>query len=194
MNPDQIASLVRSVLKMAGAALAVHGLTNAANIVNGEDLSGVVITILGLVLSHFSHSDGTTPSTPSGASKVSVLLVFGMLAGTALFNSGCANTTPNNVAYNTVAATSVTVDVAMDAWGAYVASGHATIDQERQVKAAYEKYQAAVYVVIDAGEVFAGATTNTIVTLSSALTTAQANQSQDLSDLVNLITSFGVKL
>lgn len=64
MNQDQITSIIRSILKIAGSALAAHGLTNAANLVNGEDVAGVAIAVAGLVWSHYNHS-----STPSNSPK-----------------------------------------------------------------------------------------------------------------------------
>lgn len=55
MNQDQINSMVRSVLKVAGAILVAHGATQAAAIVNCEDMIGLVITLVGLVQSHQAH-------------------------------------------------------------------------------------------------------------------------------------------
>jgi hypothetical protein len=61
MNQDQLTSLVRSVLKIVGTALAAHGLSKEANLVNGEDVAGVVIAFASLVWSHYNHSAPPTP-------------------------------------------------------------------------------------------------------------------------------------
>ena len=58
MNSDQLNSLVRSVLKIAGAVLMAHGATKYAAIVNTEDMAGVVVTIIGMWLSHQTHGVG----------------------------------------------------------------------------------------------------------------------------------------
>lgn len=50
MNPQYL-SLIHTVLKLLGAALAAHGATKAAGIINGEDVSGLVIAVVGIVLS-----------------------------------------------------------------------------------------------------------------------------------------------
>lgn len=64
MNQDQILSLVRSLAKIAGAALVAHGLTNAANTLNAEDTIGLIVTILGLVLSYREHRPEPTDPKP----------------------------------------------------------------------------------------------------------------------------------
>ncbi len=64
MNQDQFFSIVRSALKIAGSALAAHGLTKAASIVNGEDCVGLVLTIAGLLWSHYCLSKPSQPSQP----------------------------------------------------------------------------------------------------------------------------------
>jgi hypothetical protein len=60
MNQDQITSLVRSVLKVAGAALAAHGAQQWATIATTPDMaeavSGAVMTGIGIYLSHVQHA------------------------------------------------------------------------------------------------------------------------------------------
>ena len=56
MNKDQINSFVRSAAKIVGSILVARGMTNAAAIVNTEDCIGLVIAVVGLVMSHFNHS------------------------------------------------------------------------------------------------------------------------------------------
>jgi len=112
--------------------------------------------------------------------------------------TGCASA--NKVAYKTTAATQVTVDAAMTGWGDYIkhqdaAGTPVSMNQRAQVKAAYEKYQAAMGVVADAGVSYnqAAGTTN-LIGAQAILNTAVQMASACLSDLVDLIRSFGVKI
>ena len=83
-------------------------------------------------------------------------------------------------------------DTAMHLWGAYVAAHHPGTNLEAQVKSAFEKYQASVAVLCDAGAIYSAAGTNT--TASAAFSQATANAGQTLLDLENLLTAAGVKL
>ena len=60
MNQQQAIALAQGLIKILGAALAAHGSTKAANIINGEDVSGVVIALAGVLWSHFYHGDAPT--------------------------------------------------------------------------------------------------------------------------------------
>ena len=51
---------VRSLLKVAGAALMAHGATKSATIVNSEDAVGLALVVAGFAWSYFHHSDATT--------------------------------------------------------------------------------------------------------------------------------------
>ncbi len=109
---------------------------------------------------------------------------------------GC-NTTPQKAAYTAVGTVQVSVDAAMNEWGAYVATAHPPVTEEQVVESAYIKYQTAFAVVCDAGSVYAATSvTNTAGTsaASSALTQAINTANQDITDLETLITSYGVKL
>ena len=57
MNQDQIHSLVRSILKIAGAIALAHGSTKAATIINSEDAIGLIVLLIGLWQSHQTHAD-----------------------------------------------------------------------------------------------------------------------------------------
>jgi hypothetical protein len=59
MNKDQIVSLVTSVLKITGAALAAHGATKAAAFLNAEDVIGAIIAVVTVIYSHWYNA---TPS------------------------------------------------------------------------------------------------------------------------------------
>lgn len=95
MNIDQLQSLLRSLLKIAGSALMAHGLTQAAGIVNGEDFIGVVLALGGLAWSHWEHGADAQPPPPSGklpGPKVMLWLLVGTMCGWIL--SGCAGLAP----------------------------------------------------------------------------------------------------
>lgn len=51
---DQLASAIRSILKIAGGYLIARGLTDNAHV---EEIIGAVTTIIGLILSWKHHSD-----------------------------------------------------------------------------------------------------------------------------------------
>jgi hypothetical protein len=56
--------------------------------------------------------------------------------------TGCG--TPVNKVNQAVSATTTTVDAAMNSWGGWVRAGKATKEDERKVREAYVKYQAAM--------------------------------------------------
>jgi hypothetical protein len=62
MNQDQINSLIRSLLKIAGSVLVARGLTVYANIVNTEDVAGLLVGVVGLWQSHEHHGEHTRPA------------------------------------------------------------------------------------------------------------------------------------
>jgi len=61
--------MVRTVLKIAGTALTAHGLSVYANIINTEDVAGLVVTLVGMWLSHQTHAGplATGPVADQGA-------------------------------------------------------------------------------------------------------------------------------
>lgn len=191
MNSDQLNSLIRTALKILGGILLSHGLTDAAGVVNSADGFGLVSLIVGLVLSHRTHQAPPTSSTPpaSGTPLMS-LLAAGLAAS--LFLGGCS-TTPQQATYRAAGTAIVSVDTAMKLWGAYVAAQHPPASQEMAIKSAYEKYQASMAVVCDAGAVYSS-TGGTNAAAVGALNQAVHDSGQELVDLENLITSFGVKL
>jgi hypothetical protein len=139
--------------------------------------------------------NGTAPIT-----RLPLMLAFACLtlfAGFTLITTSGCNTTPQTVAYQAAGTTVVTVDTAMNLWGAYVAANHPSANVELEVKSAYEKYQASMAVALDAGAAYAATSvTNATAAQQASLAAQQAisTAGQDLSDLENLITSFGVKL
>ena len=78
MNQEQVDSLIRTVLKVAGSVLMARGLSDYANIVNTEDVAGLLVGLVGIWLSHQTHgyelvdlSGESVPvtSAPAGGSR-----------------------------------------------------------------------------------------------------------------------------
>ena len=90
MNTDQINSLIRTVLKVLGTALATHGLTNAAGILNSEDFIGLVLLIVGVISSHSWHS--AAPDS-NGSGSGGKLGLFVALAAAGFLFTGCGTLT-----------------------------------------------------------------------------------------------------
>lgn len=97
MNQTQTSSLIRTILKVAGTALATHGLTTAGSILNSEDVIGLIIMAYGVILSHLEH-DGD--KTKAGNGNVPLAIIGGLFA--ASFLSGCANTVYKSPANQTL--------------------------------------------------------------------------------------------
>lgn len=167
----------------------------------GVLLSSIGLSSLGLAARDNNKSSeqvGAGGSTlPIAPRKVLPLLLVGLLGlGSVVSFTGCQST-PARIAYNTVSAPAITVNAAMTAWGDYVAQWHPPVAQELQVKAAFEKYQAAELAAISAAKVYADlAASGNTNSLSARVNTEIQNQtaSQALADLVNLVRSFGVNL
>ena len=74
MNQDQINSLIRSALKVVGGVLAARGLMASSNLVNTEDMAGLLIGLIGLWESHQFHRAATgSPASSPLASNPSPL-------------------------------------------------------------------------------------------------------------------------
>ena len=104
---------------------------------------------------------------------------------------GCSSTQVST-AYKTETATDTAVTTAMNVWGAYVSANHPPVSEELQVKAAFEKVQAAELLVNSAtiiAQQTVGQTNNSI----TEITTDSAALAQALVDLTNLLQQFGVK-
>jgi len=116
-----------------------------------------------------------------GANKVPLLLVAAVAIAA---GPGCATT---NQAGRTLASVAITVDHAMEGWGAYVAAGQATAEEEGAVKGAYEKYQLAMKVA--SGAYQSAQVTKDLQPWERARVALEGSQE----DLLALIESFGVK-
>jgi hypothetical protein len=197
MNQDQFLSGIRTLLKIIGTALATHGAVKAAGIINGEDVTGLVLAIAGAVWSWKFHSDSTPASNSTNPTKTS-LYVF--LVATLAFSglvavTGC-KTTPQQASYQAAGSASVTVEAALQAYNVFVTgkTDAATIKQNAAVKAAYLKYQAAMAVVCDAGAIYAASSGTNAPAASLLMQQAVSNANASIADLVALVQSFGVKL
>lgn len=118
--------------------------------------------------------------------------LFTVMSGLVI-TEGC-KTTPQKVAYQAAGTTEVSVEAALTAYDAFAKAGKTTVAQNQQVAAAYGKYQQAFALACDAGSVYAATSITNSTASQAALTQATTVAAQSLSDLENLITSFGVKL
>jgi len=183
----------QNALKFVGAWLIAHGYATQDQ---WTSIAGGIITMAGVVWHWYelhAHAQATgqvkAPALPASVVKVAsaLALAFGLL-----WVSGCG--TVQSASYKAAGTTAVTVDTAMQAWGAYVATAHPSTNQEQLVKTAYERYQAGMAAVCDAGAIYASASQTNAPAASAALQTAIGNANNEISDLETLITSFGVKL
>jgi hypothetical protein len=125
-----------------------------------------------------------------------------------IIGSGCANNTPQTVAYKSYTGSTVAVQTTLGFWDTYLvgayarAAGNATNvakikDQEHKVKDLYEKWQASMALVADAGAVWSAATHGTNSDLStsalSAFNQAVNNGAASYIDLQNAVGTFSNK-
>ena len=82
MNTDQIASLIRSGLKIGGALLVAHGLTAYADVLNMPDVFGLALALAGLIGSHYKHASAADGTLPPGPLKAALVLLVAALAVT----------------------------------------------------------------------------------------------------------------
>jgi hypothetical protein len=190
-----LGSIFRHGLTAIGGALIAHGYAIGNT---DPQFIGFILALAGLIHSlvlkyqAIKKAAIQTSYSTSAVRKIPILFALFALMFFSFGFSGCSSTS-QQTAYRVTATTAVGVDVAMTAWGNYVATAHPGTHAELAVKAAYEKYQASMAAVTDAGAISAAAN-GTNAAASSALDLAQAQSAQDLVDLENLITSFGVKL
>jgi hypothetical protein len=145
MNQDQFFSLVRSLLKVIGAALAAHGLAQTAGIVNSEDFIGLVLVVAGFAWSHLTHA--TTDAPPNNSSGTSsggaTTLLLLLLLPVLLLVNGCSSLSQN--AYTAELAAASTSDAAMRGYATYwnqaaqnPSAYHRTLDGLQSERAAVE--------------------------------------------------------
>ncbi|MDD5139385.1 MAG: hypothetical protein PHY43_03875 [Verrucomicrobiales bacterium] len=103
MNLDQIASLVRTCMKILAGIFAAHGLTDTASIVNAPDVISAVLLIVSIIWSHYAHK---SPDASSGGGMAALLLA---LALPSLLFTGCTSLDPGSRAVVVRAEQSITV-------------------------------------------------------------------------------------
>jgi hypothetical protein len=185
-----IQSAIRHGLTAGGAILISKGLASSSDV---TDIIGALMVLVGYGHSIWQKWQALNPSTvPISTSKIPLLLLP-IFVGLALGLTACKSSGPQQVTYQTAATTAVTVEAAMNEWGAYVAANHPGTNAEMVVAGYYAKYQDSMAVVCDAGAAYS-ATGGTNSTAIAALQEAIGNSSQELTDLENAITSYGVHL
>jgi hypothetical protein len=188
---DITQTLLRSICKAAAGWAMSKGFLDHDS---GEGIVGAVMLIISVAWGIAHHKSYGTPSNqPGGKPPLLSLFLCGFLALTMM--PGCS-TQPETVAYRAAGSTEITVDHAMRAWGDYVAKNHPSVGQETMVQVAFNRYGLAMNMAITAAEDYAALskTNSTAAPLAKTRAeTASALASQNLSDLVALLGSFGVK-
>jgi hypothetical protein len=115
---------------------------------------------------------------------------FGLALLFSHFLTGCT-TSQQAAAFKVETGANISVSAAMTGWGAYVALQHPGTNAEQTVYNAFESYKSANLAAINATEALAQSPT-TIST--NVVISAQNLASQSITNLVNLIQSFGVTL
>lgn len=77
-----------------------------------------------------------------------ILALLCSLAIGLMVTEGCKS--PESTAYKATGTVIITVDNAMQAWGDYVRTGVASVEQQQQVKDVYDKYYQSVMIERDA--------------------------------------------
>lgn len=124
---------------------------------------------------------------------ISMLAAVALLGAVAVVTPSCT-TSAARATYQTAATTTVSVEAAVRAYNVFAAEGKTTVEQNRQVKAAYEKYQACMAVLCDAGAVYAAGVNSTNASASAAMQQAAVNLSASINDVLALVRAFGVKI
>jgi hypothetical protein len=184
MNNDQLGSLIRSALKIAGGILVAHGLTAEATLINTPDVAGLLMAVIGLLASHFNHA-ADNAGTGAGGSKTSLLVA---LLLPVLFFTGCATT------YRVEKSADISVTAALSAWNDYVAQNHPPVSEELAVRAAFQKVQSAELAAVDATIMASSLSTTNASPLPAIVTADYQSAANALADLVNLLRQFGVKI
>lgn len=197
MNSNQVASIVNSLLKILGAFLTTHGYTAASALLGlpavGQEITGIAVVILGLILSHYQHSSPDSGSASNLGQKLPVVFLVSIGLGALLF-TGCVGNPPTKI-YKAVGTTDATVTAAVKAWDVYVTNNTVPVSQQLAVKAAFQKVQAAEILVLDADAAYAQyGSTNAPAGIIAQSQAAAVNASTALNDLLALLAQFNIKL
>lgn len=194
MNSNQYLNILTTVVQLGMGALVTRGLVTGAE---GDTVAGAIVALVTFFCTHNWHGGGTPPAAnqpgiapkaPLFAFALSLMLPF---AGIAFV--GCA-TSPQQVTYEAAGSTEVSVEVALAAYDQFAKAGKTSIAQNQAVAAAFAKYQAAFAVMCDAGAIYSATAATNVPAASAAFSIAISNADTELSDLENLIQSFGVTL
>ena len=168
-----------------------------ANLITGPDMAAGIVLIITKLVTHYMHEDITqdnpTAAKSTGGNSLLVLVAsFWILAAGA---TGCASA-PGVAFKATGTADSVAV-AALGAWNDYCAANHPPVSQQLAVKAAFQKFKAAEVTALDVALVLQAysATNSADSAFALAKSTAAVSAETDaLTDLINLLKSFGVKI
>lgn len=124
------------------------------------------------------------------------LWAFTLLLGGGLVAYDGCSTSASSTAYKTETAVDTSVVVAWNLWTNYVVTAQVSSKAQVPVVTAFNKIKAVELVVIDATAAAAATTNSASVSagLAAALTTAESQMTQDLSDLGALLATFNIKL
>ena len=125
-----------------------------------------------------------------GGMGLVVWLALGLTVGA---GGGCTSSAAR-MTYQAAATTEVSVETAVRAYNVFAAQGKTSVEQNRQVKLAYERYQACMAVLCDAGAVYAATAGQTNAPAAAGLAQAAANVTTSIGDVIGLVKSFGVTL
>ena len=104
MNDNQLGSHILSAIKILGTVLAAHGYMTGATFLGlpgvPQELAGLLVAGIGLMISHLHH--GIPPanggqSGPSAAAKLPVFFMFCTVSAAVLLSSGCASQSKKTV-------------------------------------------------------------------------------------------------
>jgi hypothetical protein len=120
--------------------------------------------------------------------RLVLLFVIALAIFTASLSNGCKNAPPARVAMNVEQASQITVTAAMGVWNDYIKEFHPTIEQQRKVRSAYNKYRTAMLNVTRIGA--ATADIGTSETLDESI----ANAAKASAEVLAVLREVGVKL
>jgi hypothetical protein len=181
---DTLQTLIRAVLKVGGGYLVAKGLADQST---AEVIISGLAAFVGVGWGIWHRTQLPAPVTIVNKSA-QLLVLTALLAGVA----GCI-APPALIAYRATATANVTANTALKAWDDFVAANHPPIAQQLQVKAAWEKAHAAELAAIDAQIAWTGIAAPG-ADAEANWKTAQQAAANSLSDLLDLVRKFGVKI
>src|SRR5580692_7821541 len=183
ININQIQSFIRTVLKFLSAFLIAHGHAATGNWIALHDAPadiGYALGFIGLAWSYFAHA---TPGNNNAQGTLNLLLACLILPAAFCFG-GCASAPETAYKAESTADISVTAD--MTVWGAYVAEYHPSTNLENEVRSAFNEYQQAELLAINATEAYEIASATNANASATAQTTAWQYVGQAGANLTSL--------